>query len=464
VGSIYDENDEDEVTSILQPSKHLGQASYRPKLSSEPRVELNGPTSIPERRTMPSLPSMTPASATPVRERPVQVSLVEATQQGAYSRPSVPQLQMTPSFTTLVKNKLSAAWQALSSSLRNLAPRYRIMAFAGLAAVVTIVLFAVLIPRSGNLDVTVAGPGNTKIEDFSVYVDDVPLSCSNTGCRAPDLKAGTHYVRAEAPGYEATAQRAVVVLAGNDVAYNFALKPKVPPKANLEVGAGSVPIRIFVDDAAFGLLPVSLSELEPKSHQIRFEGGERYEPSEQRITLKPGETARLNPPALKPKPTKLNLSLSEGSEGAIVIVDGTANTLPATLSMDPLVKHQITATLAGYNDFTYESRFDQALEENLEIAMERASATGSPTQSSTPAKAKAAEPAPALATYATLNLNSLPPAAAFVNGQAAGSTPRLGVRVRSGQNSILFIHPTKGRKQVVVSLTPGETRTVAVRF
>jgi hypothetical protein len=158
--------------------------------------------------------------------------------------------------------------------------------------------------------------------------------------------------------------------------------------------------------------------------------------------------------------------LAEDSHGAIVIVDGNALTLPATLSLDPTILHRITATLAGHDDFTLESRFDRALEEKLEVSLQRSGTQGATTSPSSPsAKTKAeAEPPAAAVTYATLNLNSLPAAAAFVNGQSVGSTPRLGVRVRSGQNSVLFVHPTKGRKQVIVSLSPGEVKTVAVRL
>ena len=68
---------------------------------------------------------------------------------------------------------------------------------------------------TGALIVTVSGPGNAPVSRLTVFADDVSR-CEASPCRIAELKGGTHFVRVSAPGYEATAARAVSVNAGNE--------------------------------------------------------------------------------------------------------------------------------------------------------------------------------------------------------------------------------------------------------
>jgi len=89
--------------------------------------------------------------------------------------------------------------------------------------VVAIVAIVSLTSRSeGALLATVAGPGNVPVDSLKLYVDG-KLVCEGSPCRVGDLARGTHFVRVAAQGYQRTADRAIVVVSGEESVLNFAL-------------------------------------------------------------------------------------------------------------------------------------------------------------------------------------------------------------------------------------------------
>ncbi|MEZ4224961.1 MAG: PEGA domain-containing protein [Polyangiaceae bacterium] len=75
---------------------------------------------------------------------------------------------------------------------------------------------------NGTLVVTAAGTGGKAIQGLSVMVDG-EKKCSASPCRIDGVKAGTRLVSATAPGYEATAARALSVTAGEESALHVEL-------------------------------------------------------------------------------------------------------------------------------------------------------------------------------------------------------------------------------------------------
>jgi hypothetical protein len=74
----------------------------------------------------------------------------------------------------------------------------------------------------GSLVITASGPGNAPLGKLTVYADDV-ARCESSPCRIADLTSGTHFIRIAAPGYLATAARAVSVTGGSEEAVHVQL-------------------------------------------------------------------------------------------------------------------------------------------------------------------------------------------------------------------------------------------------
>jgi len=52
----------------------------------------------------------------------------------------------------------------------------------------------------------------------------------------------------------------------------------------------------------------------------------------------------------------------------------------------------------------------------------------------------------------------------LLDGRPVGRTPVSGVSVPPGSHSVVFIHPEKGRKAAGVTVKPGQSTGVGVRF
>jgi serine/threonine-protein kinase len=74
----------------------------------------------------------------------------------------------------------------------------------------------------------------------------------------------------------------------------------------------------------------------------------------------------------------------------------------------------------------------------------------------------ASEPEPGA--KANLGINSIPASKISLDGRPLGHTPRLGVSVDAGQHVVVFDHPEHGQRSVTVTVKPGQSRVVSVRF
>lgn len=352
-------------------------------------------------------------------------------------------------------------------------------------------LIYTLLPRSGNLVVTVAGPGNKPLDKVEVIVDD-KLVCSASPCTVADLSAGTHLVRARAAGYQATADTAVPITGGQDAVHNVKLDPDKGTGVTVTgVGPG---LTLWIDGKEIGTLPQEVNDLAPGSHRLKVTG-EAYVPHEETVDVPANELLSVGPLKLQVAKGLARIMPGDNAQGArIVLETGTDRKaiprLPINLQVDTSKTHVLVATKAGFEEYRQELTFPDGEPERMftvalqpgeseevveEPAAEVASAPARRSVSrapSRPARAPARAPAPAPApdpapasasATGTLNINAVPRASVILDGKPIGSTPKIGVSVSAGNHSVIFV---KDGERVTKSVTVqgGGSATVVHRF
>lgn len=356
---------------------------------------------------------------------------------------------------------------------------YAIVGGVALAAIVAVVA---LMPRQGSLVVTVAGPGNKSVADLEVIVDGKKV-CSTSPCQVKELGSGTHLVKISAPGYQSTADQAVKVASGDEAVLNVALTRS--NSSGLNVHAEGSGLKLFVDGKEIGPLPQNLSDLAPGDHQVRIEGGDRYQPFEQSVSVSADQLRTLEP-KLKVKKGLATIKVGSNAEGArVVLVSGSERRpvpqLPLAVEVPVDKEYSIVATKRGYQDFEQRLEFEDGKAERtfvIDMAASGAAAAAAPepvsnttrlpapgpAPSPRPAAVDPAPPKPAAASGGTLNLMSNPVSNVILDGRPLGPTPKLGVSVTPGNHTVIFVHPEHGRKAKSVSVTAGKTIPVSVKF
>lgn len=350
---------------------------------------------------------------------------------------------------------------------------------------------------SGDLLVSVAGPNNAAVTGVKIFVNG-EQKCSQSPCQVTGLKPGPYTVRAEAPGFVASADQAVKVESGNSAIANIQLKAD-GSQAQLTVSAVGADLRVLVDGKDRGTAPLELNGLANGAHTIRVEGP-GFEAVEQSVTLTEGSSASVGP--LSPKLLKgsLRLELGTNADGAQVLVNGKSiRSLPATLELDAAGSHEVLVRKIGFSDFQKTISFSPA-EPKVDLVIQLTEGSsdigggrhavapaGRPADAPEPAAEQPAEdskpdflstlkgdkePAaapkgnekPQAGGKGTLNINSVPPTTVLLDGRPLGKTPKVGVSVPAGSHSITFVHPEKGRKSVKVDVPGGASKNVTIRL
>jgi serine/threonine-protein kinase len=270
------------------------------------------------------------------------------------------------------------------------------------------------------------------------------------------------------------------VEAGKHSAEHLALMPAAATElAGLSVTAVGDGLHVFVDGKDLGGPPVSLHDVEPGSHVVRVTGAEGlYDAYEQRVQLDHGEVRSLGPVRLHLLKGRLSLTAGEGADGATIAVDGRPVTLPTRLDLSPDAAHEVTATRPGFGEFEQQVVFDGTAERSVVVSLEPSGpgarvaaprvAQNSPPRSALVSRFRSqvvSSPTPATSgSVATLDLNSIPRANVVVNGRPLGTTPLIGVRVPAGTQTIVFVHPTLGRKVASATVAAGARKAAFVRF
>ncbi len=337
------------------------------------------------------------------------------------------------------------------------------------------VLVLALRPRSGSLVVTASGPGNRAVEQVQIFIDDHPPQlCATSPCRIEPLSPGLHTLRATATDLASQAEETVEITAGQEAIYNINLLGTEPAikAGGLRIAAAETDLTLYVDGKRVGKLPQELSGLSGGKHWIKLDAEDGSPAIEKAVVILPGETVDVEPSAAKRDKALVTISLSPGSEGASVTLDDAfLLDFPAELELEPQSVHVLSASKPGYEDFSVEVQVEEGESEKLiEVALtpldgshnvRRARAKSARKA----APAKAASGAMGDATQGLLNINSDPPSQIILNGRPLGNTPKTAIAVPGDSlQTIVFVHPTMGRRRAQKFVPAGKQRTVAIRF
>jgi len=349
----------------------------------------------------------------------------------------------------------------------------------GAAAAVGIVF---LRPGTGTLKVYVAGPGGSDVKLVKVYVDGNQV-CESSPCTVSNLSPGFHDVKATAEGYQPTAPKGVEVKKGEQAKLDLELRV-ASGGTGFKVASTQQGIKLFVDGKEIGPLPQTLADLPPGEHKIRFEGGDRYKAEEKTVNVVPDKLEDLGDVKLQVAKGKATLELvTRGARILLVPSSGEKRQIDErmfrnnqlSIDIDTSKEWRIEATKSGHDDLRLPISFvDGEAEKTFKIELRetgKATATGDDPNAAGTSKVDPGgtagpdkPPVPPAGGPAKLNINSIPPSAVLVDGRPVGRTPRSGVQVTPGTHTITFIHPEKGRKSTSVTVGPGETKGVGVRF
>jgi hypothetical protein len=407
------------------------------------------------------------------------------------SRPSAP-IPMQPSLSIPLPRPASLPSDVLppASNPPHSAPASRVGLYVGggLALALLAALIYILIPKAGNLVVTVAGPGNKPIDNVEVLVDG-KVVCQASPCTARDIAAGTHLVRARADGYQATADTAVPVTSGQDAVHNIKLEPAQATGVKV-TGIGS-DLRLWIDDKEIGSLPQEVTDLTPGTHHIKVIS-DAYQTHEQTVEVAESSITSIGPLKLKVIKGLARILPGENSSDARIVLETGGERkaiprLPINLQIDTSKSHTLVASKPGFADYRKELRFDDGeAERTFEVsfttivdqsALVAASATPAPAPAvvavasrptSTPRPAvspapAAPKPAAAVGGGGTLNVNAIPKANVIVDGIPRGPTPKIGLSVSAGPHTVILVKDGQ-RVTKSVNVKAGQTSTVSHRW
>ena len=349
------------------------------------------------------------------------------------------------------------------------------LVFAALGLLVAVVVAIIaLFPRAGEVVINVSGPGGIAVDQVSVMVNGTER-CSFSPCPVQKLARGTYTITVSAPGYVKPAGKAVRVKGGDAQIVEFSLRPGNDqfvagralgsgPSTGTGIKIGELPkgMHVFVDGRDRGAPPLTVDDLKPGEHSVKISGNDRYKTWEDSVDLESGSILEL-----EPEPTLLKgvLEVKRGvnAEGADITLecgrDRRVIEPPTKVEIEVTKECYVKATRAGFHGFAKKVAFsDEEPDQVVIVVMYPVSGGSTPTP--TPPRAHA--PTPTSGT-GTITLSSFPPSAALVDGRPVGKTPRR-VSVSAGRHSVIFVHPTKGRKATSVLVAPGQNAVAAVRF
>ncbi|MFC1641377.1 PEGA domain-containing protein [Myxococcota bacterium] len=341
--------------------------------------------------------------------------------------------------------------------------------YGAAAAIALVAILLAFWPSGGSLLITVSGPNGMAVDMLEVRVDE-KLVCDKSPCRVAGLADGSHTVNVRAPGYVKSATRGVVVVAGETAAEAFLL---VRASTGVRIGALAPKSRLVIDGQDRGPLPANIDDLRSGSHTIRIEGNPGYKPHEELITLAAGEMKTLEP-KLTPAIGLARFEAGANARGArVVLACGEKPKVVLKIPSErkvPLGQDcQVEASKSGFESSTTELVFDGKDEKTftIELAKMEEAAEEEPATQGRETRARPArqtrKPAGSAGGKGSIAINSIPVSNATVDGRPVGQTPA-NITVGAGPHVVVFTHPTKGRRSVVVNVKAGRNAVAAVRF
>lgn len=460
-------------------SDAAGQAAPSPAL--EPPLD-EDPIIVPEPGPEHHIVEPVAAQAPPATEQLPTIQIAEPSDRDRPTSPSSRRLTPTavPSLEppTIPMNSERPWASSIAGRLTPTSrPALRIALFAFAAsAVVTVLILRALIPGKGTLLVTAVGNGGMPVENAQVFVDG-NLACAPAPCRVSKLREGRHLVTVKAAGYQHVPERAVNVDASEEALVHFALAPE--NTATLHVRVDAKNLRVFLNGEDRGEAPITLGGLAPTEHTLRLAGNPLYAPYEQKIVLKPNSTVTLTPQLVSLQAFISILPGNGADKAAVEVIGGPQRKavveLPARIEVPSVGTYRVRATRKGYQDYETEVSFadgNREKEVRIELVPAPEPAAAARTnvlpvvleETPTPAPAKPITPAPAAtAGTGTLTLSSEPPSSVIVDGRPMGPTPRQ-VPIAAGTHSVVFVHPTLGRRTLSVKVEPGKNAVASTKF
>ncbi len=204
-----------------------------------------------------------------------------------------------------------------------------------------------LLPKTGRVLVTAAGPLDAMVSEAVVFVDGMK-ACTPAPCRVT-VSSGPHLLSVEAPAYRRSASKSLTVGRGAEEAIHFALLPD--DRAALEVRAPAPGFHVFLDGREIGMAPTTLRGLNPGKHRLQLSGNPRYTPFEQEIELDPRRLLVLEP-TIPLVPGAIRLIPGFGAEGVTVEISGKGVTreveeLPARVEVEPTGTYRVSVSRRG---------------------------------------------------------------------------------------------------------------------
>ncbi len=492
--TVFDRAGEDTARALLHPSgPPLPAAGTKPPPPPpKPAAGAAPPPPAPPALSRPSMPVPAPPRGSgPPPPPPVAAAAAPTliTMRPPASRLPVP--TPAPMRTATSPGRAMTPATAMTSTpsdpfARTQSGKVKWAAVAAAALLIVIAFVFVMMPGTGTLVVSVAGPGNKSVDKVKVFIDDQEV-CSQSPCIAADLKSGTHIVKVVAEGYGSTAGKAYSVESGTETPVNITLAAPSPGTGILVKHDGSG-LKLWVDGKEIGPLPQELKEMSPGSHQLKIGGSDRYEEHKETINVEIDKMLTVEP-KLKVIKGEATLEPGENAEGAkILLVSGKERRplnkdLPVRLEVGTDKRYKIVATKEGYETYENFIEFDDGKAEKTFIISLKESGDGAvaaddgeadaPARSAPPVSAAArftgapTHTPPAAAAAAgkgVLNINSIPVSKVILDGVPKGTTPVIGVKVAPGTHTVVFQHPEHGRKVRAVTVQAGKTATAAVRF
>ena len=357
--------------------------------------------------------------------------------------------------------------------LESLKSRKGLWMAAGALLAIAVLVFA-LRPRPGSLVVTASGPGNRAVEQVQIFIDDHPPQlCATSPCRIEPLSPGLHKLRATATDLASQAEETVEITSGQEAIYNInLLGTESAVKAGaLRIAAAETDLTLYVDGKRVGKLPQEVAGLAGGKHWIKLDAEDGSPAIEKSVVILAGETIDVEPNAAKRDKALVTIRLSPGSEGASVTLDDAfLLDFPAELELEPQTVHTLSASKPGYEDFSIDVQVEEGETEKLiEVALTPLDGISNvrKARAKTARKAAAAKASASAgdATQGLLNINSEPPSQIILNGRPLGNTPKTAIAVPGDSlQTIVFVHPTMGRRRAQKFVPAGKQRTVAIRF
>jgi hypothetical protein len=292
-----------------------------------------------------------------------------------------------------------------------------------------------LLPKSGRVLVTVSGPLDAPVSGASVLVDGKPR-CAPAPCRIT-LDEGAYVLAVSAPSYRRAAEKSLSVTPGAEEAVHFTLLPN--DTSGIEVRSEVAGLQVLVDGLARGTTPTTVRGLSAGKHSIQIVGNARYASIETELELETDKVAVFEP-KLSPQPEIVAAEELEPKAGPAP---------EASLVSAPALAAPVAAPAPA-------AHLPPALAKALRPAGNAAPVAAAKVDLDTP------DAAPAVA-LSKLTITSTPPSNVVVDGRPLGSTPRE-IEVSPGDHSVVFVHPTKGRKSVRVRAQGGKAASASVSF